>query len=118
VQFYAGDLETLGRFYRQYRDLMEFWRRTLPIAILDVDYEAIIQNQEEQSRRLIAHIGLDWDDACLRFHATKRAVRTPSRRQVEQPLYESALASWRRYERHLEPLIKILGDSAVRAPTA
>jgi tetratricopeptide (TPR) repeat protein len=110
VQFYAGDLELLGRSYCQYHDLMDFWRRTLPVTFLDVDYEVLIQDQEGQSRNLIAHIGLDWNDSCLNFHVTKRSVRTPSRRQVEQPIYKSSLEGWRRYEKHLEPLIKILGD--------
>jgi hypothetical protein len=112
MHFYADESEAIGQSYRQYYDLMEFWRRTLPVTILDVDYEALVHDPEEQSRRLIAHIGLDWNDSCLQFHLTKRSVRTPSRRQVEQPIYRSSLTGWRRFEKHLEPLIKILGDLA------
>jgi hypothetical protein len=109
-QFYAGDLGALGRYYRQYHELMDFWRSTLPLRILDVDYEALIQDQEAQSKRLIAHIGLEWSDSCLRFHEKKRPVRTPSRRQVERPIYTHSLEGWQRYEKHLRPLIEALGD--------
>ncbi len=109
---YVGDLGTLGRAYRSYHDLMAFWRQTLPVTILDVDYEALIDDQEGQSRKLIDHIGLEWNDSCLRFHATKRSVQTPSRRQVEQPIYRSSLEGWRRYEKHLGPLINTLGNLA------
>jgi tetratricopeptide (TPR) repeat protein len=110
TNYYVGELGALGRFYRHYHDLMAFWRQTLPVTILDVDYEALIDDQEGQSRKLIEHIGLDWNDSCLRFHATKRSVQTPSRRQVAQPIYRSSLEGWRRYEKHLQPLIETLGD--------
>jgi len=115
VHFSACALEALGQSYRQYHDLMDFWRRTLPVTILDVDYEALIQDLEGQSRRLIAHIGLEWNESCLQFHLTKRPVRTPSRRQVGRPVYASSLGSWRRYERHLQPLVEALGDLARRS---
>jgi tetratricopeptide (TPR) repeat protein len=119
---YVGDLGTLGRAYRRYHDLMAFWRQTLPVTILDVDYEALIDDQEGQSRRLIDHIGLEWNDSCLRFYATKRSVQTPSRRGVTQPIYRSSLEAWRRYEKHLQPLIEALADlarlSAPWAPSA
>ena len=89
---------------------MEHWRHVLPINILDVDYEAHINDPESQARRFIAHAGLEWNDDCLRFHEIKRDVRTPSRRQVEQPIYTSSLENWRRYEKHLGPLMESLGD--------
>jgi tetratricopeptide (TPR) repeat protein len=110
VEFHAGDLGTIGRYYRRYHELMTWWRQSLPIQIFDMEYEKLVLNTEAESRRLIAHIGLDWNDACLRFHETKRLVMTPSRRQVEQPIYTSSIDAWRNYAKHLAPLIEVLGD--------
>jgi len=107
---YAEDLGSLGRYFCLYQDLMAHWKKVLPINILDVDYEQLVHNQEAESKRLITHVDLEWDEACLRFHEVRRDVRTPSRRQVEQPIYTSSLDGWRRYERYLQPLINSLGN--------
>ncbi len=113
--FYASDLVTLGAYYRSYHALMDHWRSALPVTILDVDYETLVAEPEAESRRMVEHIGLGWDDACLRFNETKRIVTTPSRRQVARPIYGSSVAGWRRYETHLGPLVEALGDLAAPA---
>lgn len=105
------DLYELGRHYRNYARLMEHWRRVLPPgSFLDVDYEEIIENQEAQARRLIDWIGLEWNDACVEFHKTKRNIRTASVTQVRQPIYKTSVARWRHYEKFLGPLLDGLGD--------
>jgi len=101
---YTYDLESLGAYYREYRRLMAHWRQVLPVSILDVDYEELVENQEAVSRRIVAHCGLEWDDRCLDFHKTERPVLTASVWQVRQPLYKTAVARWRRYESFLGPL--------------
>ena len=107
---YTSDLGELGRTYRRYLDLMAHWRRLLPPgAMLEVQYEEVVGDLEGQARRLIDYCGLDWDPRCLDFHETRRMVRTASVNQVRQPLYNSSLQRWRRYERHLGPLIEALG---------
>lgn len=89
---YSYDLGELGRYYRAYEDLMAHWRRVLPAgAMLEVSYEALVDDFETQVRRLIAYVGLEWDAACLAFHRTKRVVHTLSAAQVRQPLYRSAV---------------------------
>lgn len=108
--FDSGDLGSIGAYYRQYHALMSWWGRSLSVPILDLDYEQLVLDTEGQARRLVAHLGLEWDDACLRFYETKRLVMTPSRRQVEKPIYKNALDSWRHYLKHLGPLIGTLGD--------
>ena len=110
---YAYDLNHLGRFYRDYRRLMDHWR-SLPDgpAILDVSYEAVVADPEGQTRRLLEFAGLPWDDRCLRFHENPRYVHTTSYSQVRQPLYASSVARWRNYDRHLAPLRDALGDLA------
>lgn len=107
---YRHDLRTLGRYYRQYVRLMEHWREVLPLSILDVWYEDLVTDQEAESRRLLAHVGLDWNAACLDFHRSRRSVRTASNVQVGQRMYTSSIGRWRNYEPWLEPLLAELGE--------
>ncbi len=103
------DLAELGRFYVDYSCLMEHWRKVLPAgAFLDVNYEDIVADQEAQARRMIEYCGLEWSDACLDFHKTKRSVRTASMAQVRQPMYKSSVERWRNYEKFLGPLLDAL----------
>ena len=106
---YAYDLNELGGYYRQYARLMAHWREVLPLPLLELDYEELIENQEEVSRRLVDFCSLDWETACLAFHETERAVQTASLSQVRRPIYRSSLARWRNYEAHLAPLRAALG---------
>ncbi len=101
-------LEDLGAYYRGYRRLMDHWRKVLPVPMLEVDYEELVENPEDVSRRLVAHCGLEWDGRCLQFHETERAVGTASVWQVRQPIYASSLARWRNYEPYLKPLLEAL----------
>jgi tetratricopeptide (TPR) repeat protein len=106
---FAHDLESLGRFYRDYERLMEHWRNTLPSQILDVPYEALVSDREDWARKLLEFLGLPWDQRCLSFYETQRAVFTPSSWQVRQPIYTSSVGRWRHYEKHLGPLFDGLG---------
>lgn len=101
---YSYDLEQLGGVYRDYLALMAHWRAVLPVEVLDVRYEDLIADQEAQSRRIIAHCGLEWDDACLNYHKNERAVHTASLWQVRQPIYASSVGKWRNYAAQLQPL--------------
>ncbi|MES1924103.1 sulfotransferase [Salinisphaera sp. T31B1] len=105
---FAYDLGHLGHVYRQHERLMAHWQSVLPLPILTVDYETLVAEPETQSRRLIDFIGLDWDDRCLAFHETERAVRTASVWQVRQPVYASSVARWQAYAGQLEPLRRAL----------
>jgi tetratricopeptide (TPR) repeat protein len=105
---YSYDLAELGGYYRAYEALMEHWRKVLPPGVmLEVQYEDVTADLEAAARRIVAHCGLEWDDACLSFHETERAVRTTI--QVRQPIYRNSIGRWRLYERHLGPLIGALG---------
>jgi tetratricopeptide (TPR) repeat protein len=109
---YNTDLHTLGLYYREYKRLMDHWNALLPDRIYECNYETIIADQEAETRRLIDFLGLPWDDACLRFHETERSVTTPSRWQVRQPIYQSSVKRWKKYESKIGPLIEALGDLA------
>jgi len=109
---YSYDLGDLGRHYRSYLELMDHWKRVLPGYVHDLVYEDLIADPETVIRNLLDFAGLPWEGGCLRFHETERPVRTASLRQVRQPLYGTSVKRWRRYERHLAPLLDALGPLA------
>ncbi len=106
---YSGSLDKLGRYYRLYDQLTRHWDEVVPVAIMTSRYEDVISDPEGQSRRLIAHIGLEWNDACLRPQDAEGPVRTLSSWQVRQPVYRTSVSRWRRYDAHLRPLREALG---------
>jgi tetratricopeptide (TPR) repeat protein len=109
-QPFAYDLAELGRYYRGYETVMAHWHRVLPPGVMmDVQYEALVDDLEGTSRAVLRHCDLDWEDACRDFHDTKRAVRTASLMQVREPLYRSSVGGWRRYAKYLKPLAEALG---------
>ena len=107
---YSNDLHAIGRQIRGMRALMAHWKAVLGNRLLAVDYEALVADPEPHVRAMVAHVGLEWDDACLRPHEVKRAVRTASAWQVRQPVYRSSAGRARRYEQFLEPLREGLGE--------
>ncbi|MGH6884526.1 MAG: tetratricopeptide repeat-containing sulfotransferase family protein [Geminicoccales bacterium] len=106
---FSYDLAHIGAYYREYSRLMRHWRRVSSLALLEIDYEALVDDAEGQSRRLIEFLGLAWDPACLDFHANPRVVRTASSRQVREPIYRRSVGRHRHYARHLGPLEQALG---------
>jgi tetratricopeptide (TPR) repeat protein len=108
-QPWAYDLAEIGRYYRGYARLMAHWRDVLPPnAMLEVQYEDVVDNLEAQARRIVAFCGLEWDDACLRFYETQRPVRTASAAQVRQPIYRRSVNRWQQYGDLLRPLTDVL----------
>jgi hypothetical protein len=108
---FAYDLGTLGRYYVRYMKLMRHWHEVLPQdAILDLRYEDMVKDTEGQARRILDHLGLPWDDRCLAFHQNKRHVKTASVAQVRKPIYNTSVARWRHFEKHLQPLLDIVQD--------
>jgi hypothetical protein len=107
-QPFTYDLFELGEFYLEYDRLMRHWHDVLPGKVLHVQYEHVVEDLEGQVRRLLEHCELPWDDACLKFHESDRAVKTASSEQVRTPIYSSSVQRWRSYERQLQPLIEIL----------
>lgn len=105
---FATDLTSLGAYYRQYERLMAHWKAVLDIAMMDVSYEALIADQEALTRRILEFCGLPWDERCLNFYDTGRAVTTASYNQVRQPIYRKSVQRWKHYEPYLEPLKKAL----------
>jgi tetratricopeptide (TPR) repeat protein len=113
-QSFSYDLESLGRYFRCYLDLMDHWDRVLPGKVLHLRYETLVREPEITIRRLLKHCGLQFEPACLTFHETKRPVRTASAEQVRQPMYTSGIGYWKHFEPQLEPLRQALGDCLER----
>jgi tetratricopeptide (TPR) repeat protein len=109
-QHFTYDMFELAEYYKQYHADMMHWHSVLPGKVLDVHYEHTVTDLETQVRRILEHCGLPFEEQCLRFHETDRAVKTASSEQVRQPIYKGALGKWRRYEKHLGPWIEELGD--------
>jgi tetratricopeptide (TPR) repeat protein len=99
---YSYDLDALGRYCNRYLALMEHWHAVLPAGtILDCRYEDMVEDTENQARRVLEYIGLPWDERCLDFHKNKRRVKTASQTQVQKPIYKSSVERWKNYEKHL-----------------
>jgi tetratricopeptide (TPR) repeat protein len=107
---YAADLEDLAHYYGEYRRLLAHWRSVLPPgALLEVPYEALVEDPEGWSRKMVGHARLPWDPRCLEFHRTDRAVLTASNWQVRQKISTASVGRWRRYEQFVGPLRRLLG---------
>ncbi|HGG04111.1 MAG TPA: sulfotransferase, partial [Aliiroseovarius sp.] len=107
---YSTDLEELARKYLNFLEIQKFWKEKAPGSFYEIRYEDLIENPEDESRRLIAYCGLDWEDACLEFYKNTRQVKTLSAFQVRQKIYSSSVGAWKHYEEELQPLIRILED--------
>ncbi len=95
---------------------MDHWHEVMPGKVLDVQYEDVVADLERQVRRILDFCELDWEESCLRFHETSRSVKSASSEQVRQPIYTSAVHTWRHYEPHLGPLIETLEPLLVQLP--
>lgn len=106
---FAYDIGEMGRYYKAYQQLMAHWQKVLPSnVILNIQYEALVEDFEPQARRLVEFCGLDWDPRCLNFHESTRAVATASAVQVRRPLFKSSIGRAELFGDHLAPLREAL----------
>jgi hypothetical protein len=105
------DLGHLGQYHRDYRRLMEHWKKVLTLPLMEVRYEDLVLDTEGQVRRMLEFLGLPWDDRCLKYYENRRGVRTASEDQVRRPIYTSSIGKWKLYEKYLGELIAALGGS-------
>jgi hypothetical protein len=118
-QNFSYSLEDLGRYYRDYVELMAHFDAVLPGRVHRVFYESMVQDTEAEVRRLLTYCGLPFEPGCLRFYETERAVRTASSEQVRTPIYRDGMQQWQNYEPWLGPLKVALGpvlDAYPRTP--
>jgi tetratricopeptide (TPR) repeat protein len=123
-QYFAGgvehsyDLAEVGRYYRDYVELMAHYDAVLPGRVHRVIYEDMVRDPETEIRRLLDYCGVAFEDTCLRFHESRRGVRTPSAEQVRRPMYADSVAQWRNFEPWLAPLKTALGSVLDLYPAA
>jgi len=107
---FSFDLDHLVAYYRGYERIVAHWRSVLPLSTTEIWYEDLVSDFQTAARDLIAFCGLEWDDACARFHESDEVVHSPSLWQVRQPVYTSSLGRWKRFERHIGPLLEAFGQ--------
>ncbi len=107
-QSFTYDFFELGQYYLQYQRVMDHWHSVLPGKVLDVQYEEMVEDQEGQTRRILDHLGIPFEEQCLRFWETERPINTASSEQVRQPIYKSGVDFWKNYEPFIGELIETL----------
>ena len=110
---FSYDLEHIGHYYNDYLRLVDHWHDVLPGKVLTVQYEKVVANAEAETRRLLEHCGLPFEEGCLRCFENKRPVRTASSEQDRQHLYRKAVHYWQNFEQDLEPLKRALGKATL-----
>jgi hypothetical protein len=101
---WASTEEHIAERIREYLRVTEHWRRVLPNRMLEVQYEELVENPEMEVRRMLEWLGLDWEDACLKFQESTRPVRTASVVQVREPVYQRSVGRWGGYDPFLRNL--------------
>lgn len=116
---FSYDLKDLASYWLAYARLMAHWRRVMPATqLIEVDYEELVDNQENVSRRLVDFVGQPWEDACLTFERNPEPLLTASAAQARQPIYRSSVTLWRRYASELTPLKAALEAAGVALDAA
>ncbi|MFD1104999.1 tetratricopeptide repeat-containing sulfotransferase family protein [Sphingobium olei] len=108
-QAFSYDLHDIGRYYRDYVALMAAYDAAAPGQVYRVIYERMVADTVGEVDRLLAYLGLDFEEACIAFWRNERAVRTASSEQVRQPIYTSGVDHWQRFSPWLTPLADALG---------
>lgn len=114
-QDYSFNLQSLAHFYNDYRRLMEHWETIYPGRIHTVRYEDMVENQEQETRRLLDFMGLEFEQGCIDFHETDRKVSTASFLQVRKPIYKTSRKRWVHYRQELEEFARLIGVN-IEAP--
>lgn len=110
---FAYTLENLARYYAAHDRLMKHWRRILGGRLIEIEYEALVADQEMQTRTLLAAVGLDFEPGCLHFEKNAAPCATASAVQIRQKIHRRSVERWKHFERHLEPLRKRLEDAGI-----
>ena len=110
---YAHKLESIAEYYIIYNEMMNFWREKYPMSLIEVDYDKFVLDYETNSKSVIEKIGLNWENQILKFYENNRAVETNSLLQVRSKVYQDSSQKWKKYEKHLKPIMDILKDNNI-----
>lgn len=112
---FSQDLTEIGRYYLRYAELMRYWHEVLPMPIHECSYEALVNEPEEEVRRLLEFCDLSWHEECLRPHESSQTTMTASYEQVRNPINSKSVGRWKNYASHLAPLREIVGPRKSKA---
>lgn len=101
---WAQRLDHIAAYQQSCAELMTHWRSALDLPICTVEYERLVDDNEEEARRILDFLGLGWDPACLAHHRSDRPVLTASHDQAIRPIHGSSVGRYRAYENYLGPL--------------
>jgi tetratricopeptide (TPR) repeat protein len=110
---FSYTLDGLGRYYIAYDRLIDHWRETLGNRLIEVEYEALVADQERQTRALLEKLGLDFEEACLNFDQNITASTTASSVQVREKIHTRSVNRWANFAKHLQPLKDQLGNADI-----
>lgn len=113
---FAYDLTDIGEQLADHNLLMHHWQQVFPGEILEINYEDVVEDLEGSARKMLDYIGVEWEPQVLEFNTLERSVKTASVWQVRQPIYKTSKAKWKRYEKHLGPLIQGTNAKIVHEP--
>ncbi|BAI98507.1 sulfotransferase [Sphingobium sp. TA15] len=113
---YSYDLLDTAAYHVRFDRLMALWREALPGRLIELRYEDLVADLEGETRRLLAHCGLDWSEDCLSFHSNSAPVSTPSAAQVRQPIYTGSVGRWKRHAAVLEPVRRYFEQAGIDIP--
>ncbi|PCI56503.1 MAG: sulfotransferase family protein [Gammaproteobacteria bacterium] len=105
---YAYDLKTTAQFYHQFTQLTKLWLMLFPDNFYVVNYENLVNNPEEEAKKIIEFCGLDWQDECIDIHKNPAPVATASVVQVRQPIHNQSVGNWQKYQDYLTEVIAYL----------
>jgi tetratricopeptide (TPR) repeat protein len=115
---FSYDLDEIAQYYIAYRKLMDHWSAVMPGAVYALNYENLVADQIDETRKLLEFCGLDWEDACAEFHRNPSATTTASASQVRRPIYDSSVAQWRHYTAQLASLSSALESAGIELKDA
>jgi hypothetical protein len=110
---FSYTLEGLGQFYVAYERLLKHWQETLGDRLIEIEYENLVTDQENQTRSLLDQLGLEFEDACLNFDESKAASSTASSVQVREKMHTRSVNRWKNYENELRPLKEYLENAGI-----
>lgn len=101
---FAYSLDDLAQYYLAYDRLSKHWRDVLQDRMIEVQYEELVSNQEEQTRRLLDLLDFEFEESCLQFDRNAAPIATASSVQVREKAHTRSVDRWRKFERQLKPL--------------
>ena len=101
---FTYDFDDLFVFYKEYLELMDFWKKKFPDTIYDAVYEKIINEPKNEIEKLLKYCDLEYEENCLKFYNNKRLIKTVSSSQARKPIYNSSVSSFRNYEKYFKDI--------------